>query len=222
MAKLEIIVSEKGVESLITRVNSVGDGVAAGQLSAKTALALRLMHESAKSTAEVQATPVPYFDSLEGSFTFRCVCGRVFSGPWEESRWESVAHVETHHASTTIKRDLDALEDTIEALIVPSPLHPISEVFKDQSRTFGAELVRELATLFTDLKIGNEKAAIDLVDYCGWNQVTGLNYDEVKVSIIDGVVAKKIQPQMHEVFLTAMALFLRQVGRLSKKYRSKK
>jgi hypothetical protein len=79
--------------------------------------------EAAKSTEEVQAAPVSYFDSVMGSFTFRCACGRTFRGPWEEARWESVVHVETHHASATIRRDLDALEDVIEALIIPSPLN---------------------------------------------------------------------------------------------------
>jgi len=122
MAKLEIVVSEKGVESMTTRVDSVGDGVAAGQLSARTALALRLLHEASKSTEEVQAAPVSFFDSAMGSFVFSCACGQKFRGPWEEARYESIGHVEQHHASATIKRDPDVLEDTIEALIVPSPL----------------------------------------------------------------------------------------------------
>ncbi len=123
MAKLEIIVSnENGVESMSTHVDSVGDGVAAGQLSARTALAVRLLHEAAKSTTEEQAVPVSYFDSVMGSFAFRCACGRTFRGPWEEARYEAIGHVQLHHASTTIKRDLDSLEDTIEAMIMPSPL----------------------------------------------------------------------------------------------------
>jgi hypothetical protein len=131
MAKLEIIVSENGVESMTTRVNSVGDGVAAGQLSAKTALAIRLLHEAAKSTEEVQAPPVSFFDSVMGSFTFRCACGRTFRGPWEEARYESIGHIELHHASAAIKRDLDVLEDVIEALITPSPLFSWDELQKD-------------------------------------------------------------------------------------------
>jgi hypothetical protein len=129
MSKQMIIVdSQKGVESVETRVNSVGDGVAAGELSAKTALAVRLLHEAAKSPEEVQAAPVSYFDSVMGSFAFRCACGRTFRGPWEESRYESINHVELHHASTTIRRDLDSLEDTVEALIVPSPLYSWDEL----------------------------------------------------------------------------------------------
>jgi hypothetical protein len=72
---------------------------------------------------EVQAAPVSFFDAAMGTFAFRCACGRTFRGPWEEARWESVAHVETHHASATIRRDLGVLEDTIEALIIPSPLN---------------------------------------------------------------------------------------------------
>jgi hypothetical protein len=132
MAKLEIIVSENGVVSMTTRVDSVGDGVAAGQLSARTALAVRLLHEAAKSTEEVQAAPVSFFDSVMGSFTFRCACGRTFRGPWEEARYEAIGHVELHHASTTIRRDPDCLEDTIEALIVPSPLYSWDELKEDK------------------------------------------------------------------------------------------
>lgn len=133
MSKLEIVVSENGVESMTTHVDSVGDGVAAGQLSAKTALAVRLLHEAAKATdGEVQAAPVSYFDSVMGSFTFRCACGRTFRGPWEEARYEAIGHCELHHASTTIKRDLDSLEDTIEALITPSPLYSWDQLQEDK------------------------------------------------------------------------------------------
>jgi hypothetical protein len=133
MAKLEIIVSnENGVESMTTRVDSVGDGVAAGQLSAKTALAVRLLHEAAKASAEEQVAPVSYFDSVMGSFAFRCACGRTFRGPWEESRYEAIGHVELHHASTTIRRDPDSLDDTIEAMIVPSPLYSWDELQEDK------------------------------------------------------------------------------------------
>jgi hypothetical protein len=124
MAKQHITVdSENGVEAVETVVTSVSDGVAAGELSAKTALAMRLLHEAVKSTEEVQAEPVSYFDSVMGSFTFRCACGRTFRGPWEEARFEAIGHVELHHASPTIKRDPDVLEDVIEALIVPRPLN---------------------------------------------------------------------------------------------------
>jgi hypothetical protein len=132
MSKQTIIVdSNKGVESVETRVISVGDGVAAGQLSAKTALAVRLLHEAAKSPEEVQAAPVSYFDSVMGCFAFRCACRRQFNGPWEEARYEAINHIELHHASTTIRRDLDSLEDTIEALITPSPLYGWDELQKD-------------------------------------------------------------------------------------------
>jgi hypothetical protein len=84
------------------------------------------------SAEEAQATPVSFFDSVMGSFTFRCARGRTFRGPWEEARYESIGHVETHHASTTIKRDLDALEESIEALIVPSPLYSWDELQEDK------------------------------------------------------------------------------------------
>jgi hypothetical protein len=130
MAKQFITVSdEKGVESVETRVNSVSDGVAAGQLAAKTALPMRLLHESAKSAdSECTLLPVDYLDSVMGVFTFTCACGRRINGPWDEGRQEAIGHVELHHASTTIKQDLDALEATIEALIVPSPLYSWDEL----------------------------------------------------------------------------------------------
>ena len=130
MSKQTIIVdSEKGVESVETRVASVSDGVAAGQLAAKTALPLRLLHESAR-TADVEGIvlPVSYFDSVMGVFTFRCACGRQIHGPWEEGRSEAIGHVELHHASSIVKQDLDALEAVIEALIVPSPLYSWTEL----------------------------------------------------------------------------------------------
>jgi hypothetical protein len=129
MSKQHIVVSEKGVESVETSVSSVSDGIAAGELAAKTALSLRLLHESAKAAAmEGLAVPVDYFDSLLGTFVFRCACGRRFHGPWEEARYEAVGHVELHHASTTVKKDLDGLEDVIEALILPSPLYSWHEL----------------------------------------------------------------------------------------------
>jgi hypothetical protein len=133
MAKQHIIVSENGIESVETCVSSVSDGVAAGELAAKTALPLRLLHESAKlSGVSGEAVPVSYIDSVMGSFTFRCACGRRYVGPWDEARYEAIGHVEAHHASALIKRDLDSLEDTIDALIVPSPLYPWDELQEEK------------------------------------------------------------------------------------------
>jgi hypothetical protein len=222
MAKLEIIVSENGVESMTTRVNSVGDGVAAGQLSAKTALAVRLLHEAAKSTTEEQAVPISYFDSVMGSFEFRCACGRTFRGPWEEARYEAIGHVELHHASSTIKRDLDALEDTIECLITPSPLSPWSNETLPV-KSFGPDLIAEFAQLYADCDkpdFGNtvtkehRNRAIALVEYLGWDKMKGLCYRDFKEQIVlrENASDKKIYKPMHEDFLAAFALLLRQVG----------
>jgi hypothetical protein len=139
MAKQLITIDDKvGVESVEIVVKSVSDGIAAGRLTEKTSLALRLLHEAAKaehvppgiSTTE----PVSYFSSLSqgtdfergavlGTFMFRCACGQRFCGPWEEASCEAVAHVELRHADKQLKRNLDALEDVIEALIVPNPLN---------------------------------------------------------------------------------------------------
>jgi hypothetical protein len=135
MAKQTVVVdSVKGVESVQTIVSSVGDAVAAGELASRTALSLRLLHENAKAADLAGiAVPVNYIDSITGTFEFRCACGRTFRGPWEEARWESVAHVERHHASASIKRDLDILEDVIEVLIVPSPLYDWDELQNDNN-----------------------------------------------------------------------------------------
>lgn len=131
MAKIELVFSEEDVEKMQTRVLSVGDGEAAGQLQARTALAVRLLHQAAKDREPVQAEPVNYMDSLLGCFTFSCACGRRFLGRWEEARYEAIDHVERHHSSVVIRRDLDILEDTIESLIVPNPLSNFSA--KDRS-----------------------------------------------------------------------------------------
>src|SRR5215472_4978293 len=112
MAEQKITVNEHGVQSVEVVVKSVADQIATGQLTQKTALALRLLHEAAKaepvppgvSTTE----PVSYFTSLPkdeyergsvlGTFMFRCACGRRFYGPWEEARQDAIGHVELRHA----------------------------------------------------------------------------------------------------------------------------
>jgi hypothetical protein len=137
MAEQKIMVTDSGVESVEILVKSVADQIAAGRLTEKTALAIRLIHEAAKaeyvqpgiSTTE----PISYFSSLPnsdfergavlGTFQFRCACGRRFCGPWEEARHEAIGHVELRHADQALKKNLDAFEDVIEALIVPNPLN---------------------------------------------------------------------------------------------------
>jgi len=124
MARLELTVSEKGVEVMRAYVDSVGDGEAAGRLTTKTALACRLLHEAAKALdLGSKAEPRSYLDSIEGLFMFRCACSQQFNGPWDVARHEAISHVEQHHASKTIRRDLDSFEDVVEALVVPSPLN---------------------------------------------------------------------------------------------------
>ena len=138
MAEQKIIVTENGIESVEMTIKSVADGIAAGRLTEKTALALRLLHEAAKSELVPPGLstepPVSYFSSIPqgtdfergavlGTFMFRCACGRRFYGPWEEARRESIGHVELRHADAQLKKDLDKLEDVIEALIVPNPLN---------------------------------------------------------------------------------------------------
>jgi hypothetical protein len=210
-------IGKTGIERVYASVTSVSDGTLAAEVFEAAGLGLRLTHDSIRQHFEGKvvaqsATPLPQGETD----IFVCLCGERLL-----STGAAIRHVEKDHASAKIRRDIDKLEDVIEGMIFPNPLPAAPEptvIIKD--RTFRAELIKELATVFTDLKIGDEKAAIDLVEYCEWGQVAGLNYDEVKVRIIDGVVGKKIQPPMHEIYLTAMALFLSQVGRLSKKYGS--
>jgi len=127
MAQQHIVVGEGGIESVAMVLKSVADGIAAGQLTARTSLALRLLHESAKAES-VQpgvstAQPISFFDSVGGTFLFRCACGRRFYGPWEEARAEAIGHIELRHADQALKKNLDALEAVIAALILPNPLN---------------------------------------------------------------------------------------------------
>jgi hypothetical protein len=213
----------KGVKRVYAAVTSIADGALAAEVFQTTGLAIRLAHESLREhfsdqSATQVADPLPVGEND----LFVCLCGDTFT-----STDAAITHVERHHASARIRRDLDKLESTIEGMIFPNPLPPVPEnlpIIKD--RTFGAELIEELSTVFTDLKIGDRKAAIDLVKHCAWDKIADLNYDEAKVRIIDHdhdhVGGKnRIQPPMHETYLTAVALFLSQVGKLSKTYRSR-
>jgi hypothetical protein len=136
MAEQKIMVNESGVQSVEMVIKSVGDGIQAGRLTEKTALALRLLHEAAKSELPAglfSEPPLSYFSSLPkddyeggsvlGTFCFRCACGRRFIGPWEEARYEAIGHVELRHADSQMKKNLDALEAVIAALVVPNPLN---------------------------------------------------------------------------------------------------
>jgi len=77
---------------------------------------------------QISSVPESYFDSVFGTFTFRCDCGRLFAGPWEEARYEAIDHVKFRHVDKELRKDLDKLEDTIETLIVPSPLNSWEEL----------------------------------------------------------------------------------------------
>jgi hypothetical protein len=142
MAQQKIVGGDDGVESVEMIVKSVADGVAAGRLTERTSLALNLLHQAAKSEFVPEGVsttePVNFFSSLptddyeRGSvlvtFMFRCACGRRFYGPWEEGRNEAIGHVELRHADKQLKKDLDALEAVIAALIVPNPLNSFEQL----------------------------------------------------------------------------------------------
>jgi hypothetical protein len=78
-----------------------------------------------------QNIPSSYSDSIHGTFKFLCRCGRQEIGPWEESRWLMVRHIEESHADAQVKLDLDRLEDLIEFLALPSPLNSWEQLESD-------------------------------------------------------------------------------------------
>jgi hypothetical protein len=73
------------------------------------------------SGQKFQEIPINYWDSIHGTFEFRCTCGHIERGPWDEARWLSIQHVEERHASETSRKDFDFLYDEIEKLISPNP-----------------------------------------------------------------------------------------------------
>jgi hypothetical protein len=216
MSIFTIYADRSGVERVTATVRTIAESSSAAEAMQAAALPLKLLSDTLRAHFAGQAVTQSADANYPGEEldVYVCACGSRF-----HSAGEAVDHVEADHASPRIRQDLDKLEDTIEGLITPCPLAPLPEptvIVKD--RTFAADLVNELGELFAELKIGNQKTAIELVDYCGWGEVAGLNYEEVKVRILDEVGGKKIGAPLQEAFLTAMALFLSQVGRLSKKY----
>jgi hypothetical protein len=216
MSILTIYIDRSGVERATATVRTISESAVAAEVMQAASLPLRLLSESVRAHfAGKEATPSVTVDGpAEELDVYVCACGSRF-----HSAGEAVDHVEADHASPRIRQDIDKLEDTIEGLITPCPLAPLpTEIVRD--RTFRAELIKELAATFVETKVGDEKSATELVEYCGWDKIADLNYDEVKVRILDEVGGKRIQPPMHETYLTAKALFLSQVGKLSTKYRS--
>lgn len=127
MASLVITVDDKGVTSIEVLVKSVADGVKAGRLTERTALAVRLLQQSAKNYSEKmdeQASteaPIDFLSSAKGLYLFRCACGARFVGAWDAAREEAKTHVKLRHADQQV-RNLDAIA---EALIVPNPLRSL-------------------------------------------------------------------------------------------------
>lgn len=128
MASLIITVNDEGITSIEVLVRSVADGVKAGRLTERTALAVRLLQQSAKNYSEKtdeQAStepPIDFLSSAKGVFLFRCACGARFVGAWDVARYEAMTHVKLRHADVQMRKDLDVMESITEALIVPNPL----------------------------------------------------------------------------------------------------
>jgi hypothetical protein len=115
MATLQIIVEDKkGVTEIVSVVNSISGAIENAQLLACVALSVRMVHQAARDrTEDSHEQQLPSVDHE----LFLCACGdRMFTAG------EAISHVETDHASAQVRQDLDQLENTIEALITPSPL----------------------------------------------------------------------------------------------------
>jgi hypothetical protein len=211
-ATVELSFGSDGVKTLISKVESIHDAQEAGNLIARTAVAIRLLHSVAKdSSVESEALPVGE------TSVFVCGCGqRLFSAS------DAINHVERTHTNAALRRNLDRLEDTIECLITPTPLSPWSNETLPV-KSFGPDLIAEFAQLYADCDkpdFGNpvtkehRNRAIALVEYLGWDKVKGLTYGDAKELIVlrENTSDKKIYKPMHEDFLAAFALLLRQVG----------
>lgn len=118
MARFDLTVDDaKGVLAVISRAETVHEAIEIANLIARTAQGIRLIHRSAKELplTEKVGGAIPLPPGVQSAYV--CACSRQFY-----DRWDAIGHVERCHASPEIRRDLDSLEDTIEALIVPSPL----------------------------------------------------------------------------------------------------
>jgi hypothetical protein len=217
MAAITInIDSVKGVTAIVSRAKTVHEAIESANLTARTAYGIRLVHQAAKESSDSKQ------QAPEGEAqVFVCVCGRQFY-----SDTNAIDHVEKHHASSEIRWDIDALEDTIEALITPSPLSIAEATEIVPLRTFRGELVSQLSQCFADLfqeTAGNEvtelqqKRAEDLVVYMGWDSVRAYSYQDLVENILKTLDKKdstkpKVKGEMRDSFIAAAALFLSQFG----------
>jgi hypothetical protein len=114
-AELRITVKDrKGVTEIYSVVNTVSGAIENAQLLARVALPVRMVHQAA--LAQTRDSDAPGLPAAEHEL-FLCACGDAYF-----TTNEAIAHVELDHASAKVRADIDQLENTIEALITPSPL----------------------------------------------------------------------------------------------------
>lgn len=214
-ATVNVVFGTNGVRRMYSRTRGVAAGKEAAVIVEAVMLGIRLAHEAVREHFAEPATQD--VKPLTTSNVFVCACGEQFT-----SAEEAIDHVERDHASERIRLDIDKLEDTIQGMVTPNPLPAAPEPTVTVSdRTFGEELQAELMALFADLGEGEgspAERAKALIEFCGWNEVKALNYSEYKVRLIDLEPEKKIPAKFLDDYICALALFLRQVGKLSKFY----
>jgi hypothetical protein len=213
MAILNVMIGKNRLMKVQAKVRNISEAQEAGSLFQKVGLALRLLNDSIREEATEPTAPLP----IGTTDLFACACGATFY-----STSAAITHVESHHASSTIRRDLDRLEDTIECLISPSPLPPVSEEILP-TRTWGDELTNEIASILANYGVGQEPdgsepneehfdRARKLMRTTRWRELKDLTYLDIKRQIIDqGPNAPRIPRPLHEDFLTAIGIFTIQV-----------
>ena len=218
MATVQLTVdSQKGITEVFSKVNTIHEALENASLMARTATAIRFLHQTAKEPVEGSVNPLPIGDTK----VFVCACGRRLL-----SSGDAIRHVERTHTNAAFRRDLDRLEDFIEALVTPSPLTEFSEEVLPV-RSFAAELIEEISRVFADLYLDDhdnllgckeKERAAEVVRTQGWDRVKGITYHDYKGQIIlaEDSCRDDINKSTREDILTAYAYLLRQAGRVLK------
>jgi hypothetical protein len=224
MSILNIYVGRSGVERVTATVRTISESSLAAEVMQAAALPIRLLSDTVRGhVAGTVTQSASSSDPAEELDIYVCACGSRF-----RSAGESVDHVEADHASPRIREDIDKLESTIEGLITPCPLAPVSEeVFP--VKTWRSELTKEIARIFANINNVDENAntepaqehfdrAIELVNKTGWGDLQDWDYMNLKRQILaegktPAPASKRIKPKMHEDFLSAFAVFALQVRR---------
>jgi hypothetical protein len=225
MSILNIYVGRSGIERVTATVRTISESSISAELMQAASLPIRLLSDTVRdhfvSKAVTQSASTT--DPAEELDIYVCACGSRF-----HSAGEAVDHVEADHASPRIRQDLDKLEDTIQGLITPCPLAPVSEeVFP--VKTWRSELTKEIARILAHTNNEDENVHVEpqqqhfdratkLLNKTGWGDLRDWNYMDLKRQILaegktPAPASKRIKPKMQEDFLSAFAVFALQVRR---------